>query len=211
MIGGILLRLLLPDSNVGSVVSIGRRATGLDHPKLREIQHSDFTDFGPLRDRLEDCDVAHFCLGAYTGAVPDEELGTITVDYVVAFSEALHAASPEATFCLLSGQGADQTEKSRISFSRYKGMAENALMAQGFPRVHIFRPGYIYPVTPRREPNLSYRIFRSLYPVVRHIYPNIGISSEDLAKVMCRAGMMGTPGHNSPVLENQDIRGLAAR
>jgi hypothetical protein len=39
----------------------------------------------------------------------------------------------------------------------------NALvLALGFPRTHLFRPGYIYPVTPRTEPNLSYRAFRAL-------------------------------------------------
>jgi hypothetical protein len=26
----------------------------------------------------------------------------------------------------------------------------------GFPCVYIFRPAYIYPVEPRKEPNLSY-------------------------------------------------------
>ena len=210
MIGGIVLRHALSDSNVGSVVSIGRRATGLEHPKLQEIQHADFTDFGPITDGMRNCDAAFFCLGAYTGAVSDEELRSITVDYTVAFSKALFSASPDAAFCLLSGQGADQTEKSRVSFSRYKGMAENALLAQGFPRVHLFRPGYIYPATPRDEPNLTYRIFRSAYPLVRRIYPNIGISSEDLARVIYRVGMNGTPGHSSPVLENRDIRNLAA-
>ena len=184
MIGGIVLRHALSDANVGSVVSIGRRATGLEHPKLQEIQHADFKDFGSIRDGMRNCDAA--------------------------FSEALLAASPDAAFCLLSGQGADQTEKSRVSFSRYKGMAENALLAQGFPRVHLFRPGYIYPATPRDEPNLTYRFFRSVYPLVRRIYPNIGISSEDLARVIYRVGMSGTPGHSSPVLENRDIRNLAA-
>jgi hypothetical protein len=39
--------------------------------------------------------------------------------------------------------------------SRYKGEAENALHAAGFPRLYIFRPAYIYPVEPRKEPNVS--------------------------------------------------------
>ena len=143
-----------------------------------------------------------------TGAVPDDLFRQITVDYTLALARALHKASPRAAFCFLSGQGADPTEKSRMAFARYKGAAENALLDIGFPRVHIFRPGYIYPVTPRKEPNLMYTISRFLYPLVRRIYPNIGISSEDLANAMVHAGLYGTGENENPILENKDIRAM---
>jgi uncharacterized protein YbjT (DUF2867 family) len=210
MIGSIASRLALADPQVDSVTTLGRRPVDLKDPKLRQIAHSDFSDCRPVQEQLAGMDAALFCLGAYTGAVPDPEFKAITVDYVVGFSEALHAASPSASFCLLSGQGADQSEKSRVAFARYKGMAENALLSMNFPRTHIFRPGYIYPVTPRDEPNFSYRVMRALWPLLRPVFPNAGISSEDLAKVMVKAGLDGTPGHESPILENLDIRSLAA-
>jgi uncharacterized protein YbjT (DUF2867 family) len=211
MIGGLALQYALSDPAVASVTSIGRRAVDVAHPKLRQMTHEDFSDFSPIEVELKGQDVALFCLGVYTGAVPDDRFREITVDYTVAFAKALFDASPGAAFCLLSGAGADQTEKSRISFARYKGMAENALLGLGFPQVHIFRPGYIYPVTRREEPNVTYRLTRSLYPVVRRLYPNIGIPSEDLARAMLHAGLRGIPEHSSPVLENRDIRRLAER
>jgi uncharacterized protein YbjT (DUF2867 family) len=210
MIGGLILRNALADPGVGSVLSVGRRPTGAQDPKLRELQCSDFSDFSSIEDGLTGLDVAYFCMGAYTGTVPDQEFKKITVDYTLAFARALHGGSPGAAFCLLSGQGADQSEKSRISFSRYKGMAENGLLALGFPRTHLFRPGYIYPVTPRTEPNLSYRAFRALWPALRRVYPNMGISSDGLARAMLFAGLNGTTDHDAPVLENRDIRRLAA-
>ena len=114
-------------------------------------------------------------------------------------------------FCLLSGQGADSNETSRISFARYKGMAENALVKMGFARVHLFRPGYIYPVTPRDKPILWDRVVRPIWPVVRAVVPNIGIASDDLAKAMLLAALDGPPQHTGPVLENRDIRTLVAR
>ena len=95
-----------------------------------------------------------------------------------------------------------------MAFARYKGAAETALLNMGFPRVHIFRPGYIYPVTPRREPNLMYTTTRFVYPLVRRLYPNIGISSEDLARAMVHAGLYGTGENKNPVLENRDIRSM---
>jgi uncharacterized protein YbjT (DUF2867 family) len=44
---------------------------------------------------------------------------------------------------LLSGSGADPTGRSRMAFARYKGEAETALAAAGFPRVYIFRPVHL--------------------------------------------------------------------
>jgi uncharacterized protein YbjT (DUF2867 family) len=191
------------------VTVIGRRSVAVDHPKLREVLHDDFSDFAAVADAFADHTVALFCVGAYTGAVSDEAFRRVTVDYTVAFARALHARSPGAAFCFLSGQGADPTERSRMSFARYKGAAEKALLALGFPRVHIFRPGYIYPPTPRDEPNFGYRMMRGLYPVLRSVYPNVGVPADDLARVMVEAGLNGTPGHAGPILENAAIRALA--
>jgi uncharacterized protein YbjT (DUF2867 family) len=209
MIGGCVLRICLDDPDVSMVTVVGRRSTGVTHAKLREVFHENFMDFKAVADTLKNQDVALYCLGAYTGAVPDDLFRQITVDYTLAFARSLHRASPQAAFCFLSGQGADQTEQSRIAFARYKGAAETALLNMGFPRVHIFRPGYIYPVTPRREPNLVYTITRFLYPLLRRLYPNLGISSEGLARVMVHVGLRGTGKNANSVLENRDIRALA--
>src|ERR1700719_1558043 len=155
MIGGYALRYALDDPSVGRVTAIGRRSLGVSHAKLIEILHPDFADCSALAGALSGQDATVFCLGVYTGAVTDEELRRITVDYTVEFARVLRAGSPNATFAFLSGSGADPTGRSRLSFARYKGEAENALAAAGFPRVYIFRPAYIYPVQPRREPNFS--------------------------------------------------------
>jgi hypothetical protein len=44
--------------------------------------------------------------------------------------------------------------------------------------------------------------------VIRRIYPNIGIPSEDLARAMVLAGLYGTGENENPVLENRDVRSL---
>ena len=206
MIGGLTLQFCLNDPDVARVTVIGRRTTEIEHPKLCEVLHDDFVGFASAADFFDDQDVAFYCLGAYTGAVPDDTFRRITVDYTLAFASVLYQKSPGAAFCFLSGQGADPTGKSRVAFARYKGKAENGLLATGFPRVHIFRPGYVYPVTPRREPNLMYTISRFLYPLLQRIYPNIGIPSDDLAAAMAHVGLHGNGAHGTPILENRDIR-----
>lgn len=208
MIGGSALRFCLDHPDVGRVTTIGRRSVGLKHARLREVFHDDFLDYVAVTGTFERQDVALYCLGVYTGAVPDDAFQRITVDYTEAFAKALFEKSPQAAFCFLSGQGADPSGKSRMAFARYKGAAERILLGMGFPRVHLFRPGYIYPVAPRKEPNLAYRILSVLYPFLHRVYPNIGVSSDDLAHAMVNAGLQGTGNHKDPVIENRAIRTL---
>jgi len=141
---------------------------------------------------------------------PDAELRKITVDYTIEFARVLRGSSPDAAFSFLSGSGADPTGRSRIPFARYKGEAEKALLATGFPRVCIFRPAYIYPVEPRKEPNFSYRLLRGIYPVFRVLFPNLVIRADDLARAMVEAAIRGTEERGGLVLENRDIRSMVA-
>jgi len=85
-----------------------------------------------------------------------------------------------------------QQGRSRIAFARYKGQAENALRAMAFPRVYIFRPAYIYPVEPRREPNFSYRLLRAIYPVFRLLFPQSMIPADDLARAIVDVAFLET-------------------
>jgi putative NADH-flavin reductase len=90
MVGGYALRYALENPFITSVTSIGRRSLSISHPKLKEVLHPDFADCSTLAKVLSDQDAAVFCLGAYTGAVPDAELRRITVDYTVEFVRVLH-------------------------------------------------------------------------------------------------------------------------
>lgn len=209
--GGKALTYALEHPDVASVKTIGRRATGRTHPKLTEIVHGDFGDLAPIEAQLAGTTGLVFCLGAYTGSVPDDLFRKITVDFAVEAGRAVRTASPEASYCLLSGQGADREEKARASFARYKGMAENQLLAMGFPRLHIFRAGYIYPEEPREEPNFAYTLGRALWPLFRAISPSMGIPSRQLGSAMVHAAMHGTGPHTDPTLENPDILALAKR
>jgi uncharacterized protein YbjT (DUF2867 family) len=209
MVGGYALRYTLEHPAVGRVTAIGRRSLGISHPKLREVLHKDFGDCSALTEVLSDQDGAIFCLGTYTGAISDADLRKTTVDYTVEFARVFHGSSPNAMFSFLSGNGADQTGRSRLAFARYKGEAEKALLAAGFPRVCIFRPAYIYPVEPRKEPNFTYRILRAIYPVFRVLFPNQVIPADDLARAMVDVAVSRTGQPGGLVLENRDIRQMS--
>jgi uncharacterized protein YbjT (DUF2867 family) len=95
-----------------------------------------------------------------------------------------------------------------MAFARYKGEAEKALIAAGFPRVYMFRPAYIYPVEPRKEPNLNYRLLRMIYPVFRVLFPNQVIPADDLARAMVDVAVREAAERGGVVLENRDIRAM---
>lgn len=203
MIGQLVLQQCLSSQEIQEVVALVRKASGLSHPKLKEVVHADFLHFESILPEFADVDIAYFCLGAYTGALPDARFKEVTVDYTKAFADALYSQSPNANLCFLSGQGADLTEKSKTAFARYKGMAENYLMQKGFAGLAIFRPGYIYPVEKRKEPNLAYRVFRMLYPFLKSVLgKNASITSTELAQAMFEAGIHPP---EKVILENRDI------
>jgi uncharacterized protein YbjT (DUF2867 family) len=209
MVGGYALQFALDDPAVGAVTAIGRRKLGISHPKLTEVLHPDFANCSALAPALEGQDAVVFCLGTYTGAVTDAELRTITADYTIEFARVLRKSSPNSAFSFLSGNGADPTGKSRMAFARYKGEAEKALSMAGFPYVYIFRPAYIYPIEPRKEPNFSYRLLRAIYPVFRVLFPNYVIQADDLARTMVDVAIRRAEKPETLTFENRDIRALA--
>jgi nucleoside-diphosphate-sugar epimerase len=202
MIGSLILQKCLKRDDVVKVTSITRKPLGIYHPKLIEIIHNDFLDYSKIENDLKTQDVCFYCIGVYTGQVPTEEFKKITVAYTEVFAQALKKNNEAASFCFLSGQGADSSERSRVLFAREKGIAENILLKLKFKSTHIFRPAYIYPITPRVEPNFFYRLMRILYKPLKFIYPNFSVTSEKLATTMVEVGMNG--GEN--ILENSDIR-----
>ncbi len=202
MVGNLILQRCLADDSIASVKSVVRKPTDTSHPKLQEIVIQDMMSYEGDQNLFKDIDIMFFCIGVYTGAVSAEQFRKINVDIPMAFANVLKAHSPHATFCLLSGRGADRKEKSRIQFARDKGAVENQIEAVDFGNFYTFRPGYIYPVTKRVEPNVSYRIFRSLYPVLKYMGKNTSIKSTELADAMVNVGLSGA---SESILDNRDI------
>ena len=208
MVGGYALRYALDNPAVRSVTSVGRRKLAISHSKLKEVLHQNFADCSALGEALSGQEAAVYCLGTYTGSVSEAELRVITADYTIGFARVLRGCSPNVSFSFLSGNGADPTGRSRLAFARYKGQAEKALLAAGFPRVYIFRPAYIYPVEPRREPNFSYRLLRAVYPVFRALFPNQVVRADNLGRAMVDVVLSETGESRSVILENRDIRAM---
>jgi uncharacterized protein YbjT (DUF2867 family) len=199
MIGQLIVQNCVQSQDVSSIISLVRKPSSTAHPKLKEVAVSNFKTYDKSAEEFNGVDAAFFCIGVYTGQTSDAKFKEITVDYAVNFAKALKNRSHLAKLCLLSGAGADRTEKSRASFARYKGEAENKISALDI-EFYAFRPGYIYPVTPRKEPNLMYRLMRLFYPIIR--LGGNSIKSTELASAMFNVGLAGA---HTEILENRDI------
>jgi len=66
----------------------------------------------------------------------------------------------------------------------------------------------IYPVEARKEPNLSYRLLRAIYPAFRVLFPNQVIRADDLGRAMVDIAVRGPVESEARILENRDIRAM---
>jgi uncharacterized protein YbjT (DUF2867 family) len=199
MVGSEVLHHCLGNDQFEKIISVGRRRTGINHPKLQEIEHKNFIDFSDIDKFLADVDVCYYCLGVYQNQVKKSLFWEITVDYVSALIKAFEKINPDVRFCLFSAQGADQTEKAPFLFGKAKGRAERVLLDSTLSEKHIFRPGFINPgqVTPKFMWSMA--IFKPIYKLL----PFIGIDAEKLAEVMVTIGISGS---KEQVYENSVMR-----
>lgn len=210
MIGSGVLIEALRDSNVESVVSVGRNRLSMTHDKLHELLRTDFTDYSDIRTDLTGLDACFFCLGVSAAGMSESEYSRVTYDITLAAAEALIGANPHITFCYVSGHGTDSTGQGRFMWARVKGRTENALLALT-DRSFMFRPGFIRPIRGVRSKTALYRAFYAvvgpLYPLLRRAFPDHVTTSEDLGRAMLR---VAREGYTRRILETADINVLAA-
>lgn len=202
MVGTEVLHQCLGCDQIDRVVTIGRHATGVVHPKLVEIEHQNFLDFALLEAELSDADICIYCLGVYQNQVPADTFWEITVDYLSALIDALELVNRNLTFCLFSAQGADPTEKSPFRFAKAKGRAEKKLLGSSINKKYIFRPGYIKPGRKIAQAGWTEWVAQQAYRVA----PRIGVDAADLSKVMVNIGLNG---YEQTIFSNREIRNLA--
>ena len=212
MVGRGTLLEALDHPDVTQVLSVGRRTVGIEHPKLTEIEHLDFTDFEPMADKFSNCDACLWCLGTSSAGMDEASYTRVTYDFTMAAAKALHAANPNMQFCFLSGSGADDSEQGRVMWARVKGKTENELLQLPFKAAYMFRPAYIQPLYGIRSRTRAYRVLYGLvgplFPVLQSLFPRYVTTTEKVGSAMIHVARQG---YSQPVVENDAINALAAR
>ncbi len=229
MVGEGVLHEALQFPTVERVTLLGRRASGVVHPKIREIVHEDLFDLSSIEDRLSGFDACLFCLGTTSIGKDESEYRRTTHDLTMSLAETLVKKNPSMTFCYISAMGADNSLRGGGSKSRWKGdeakglclpsnrpartmwaqvkgETENDLMKLPFKAVYSFRPGFLYPTPGMKHTQKYYKYILWMYPFLRIFVSSRVSTLAELGRAMLRVAENGYP---KTILEVTDIKAAA--
>lgn len=210
MVGSGALLECLDDPRVQSVLVIGRSSCGVQHSKITEILHQDFFNYGSLAPHFKDRDACFFCLGVSSAGMDEPKYRRLTHDLTLAAAQAMAAVNKQLTFCYVSGQGTDSSERGRMMWARVKGQTENALLRMPFKAAFMFRPGFIQPLRGVRSKSWYQVLFTVLRPFLSPLprfFPGIATTTVAVGRALIR---VAAAGHPTPILETRDINRLAS-
>lgn len=212
MVGKGVLLECLDHSEIAEVLVIGRNTIDLTHPKLKELIHTDFTNFAAVKNQLTGYDACFFCLGISAAGLNEAQYKTITYDYTLSLAKTLLELNAQLTFNYVSGVGTDTTEKGRMMWARVKGKTENDLLHLGFKQAYMFRPGIIIPLRGIKSRTASYQFmydyFMWLVKIVKALSPNSVVDTTQLGMAMINSM---SNGYSEKILTPKDILVLAQK
>jgi uncharacterized protein YbjT (DUF2867 family) len=210
MVGQGVLRECLLDPDIEVMQTVGRSATGGMNPKLREVVHANLFDYAAIEADLRGFDACFFCLGVTSAGKTEAEYTRVTYDLTLAAAQTLARFNPQMTFVYVSGTGTDSSEQGRLMWARVKGKTENAILRLPFKAAYMFRPGAIQPMHGERTKVAAYRVLyaltKPLIPVLRKLFPNQILTTEEIGRAMIQVARRGAP---KRILESADILALS--
>jgi uncharacterized protein YbjT (DUF2867 family) len=209
MVGQGVLRECLREPDVTLVRLVGRSASGVDHPKVRETVHPDLWNYSSIAPDLAGFDACFFCLGVSSAGMREPDYERITYGLTLAAAETLARLNPAMTFVYVSGAGTDSSERGSTMWARVKGRTENALLALPFKAAYMFRPGIIQPldgIQPKATAiRIVYAVMKPVLPLLRWAFPAQILTTEKIGRAMLIVARDGAP---KRILESRDINAL---
>ena len=206
MVGQGVLRECLVDAGVERVLVVGRSPTGVQHAKLHEVLHDNFTDFSKIESQLRGYDACFFCLGVSSVGMEAERYRHLTYDVTMAAANTLVRLNPGMVFTYVTGRSTDSTEQGPVRWARVKGKTENDLLKLPFKAAYMFRPAGIQPLHGVRSKTAwvqaIYVVAAPLLSYLARTAPKYMTTSEQLGRAMIKVARDGYP---KPVLESEDI------
>ena len=208
MVGRSVLNECLKDNRVEEVLVVNRRTLEVHDSKLREIIHSDFSDFSGLAEQFAGYDACFHCMGVTSIGKDEAEFSQFTYDITKSLADACYSANPDMVMTYVSGQGTDSTERGKIMWARVKGKTENYILNKGFKDAYMFR---LSALIPGRGISSGTSWYEYIYVVLRPFFPllrklNSFTTSEKIGRAMINAV---TANQELKHLENKDINALA--
>ena len=173
MVGKGVLLECIDEPKVTDVFLINRNSIYMDHPKIKELIHKDFSEFDSIADRLKGYDACFHCMGVSSAGMSEEKYTELTYGISEALAKTLHSLNPDMIMTYVSGAGTDSTEQGNSMWARVKGRTENMIFNIGFKDAYAFRPGAILPErgikSKTRLYNLAYVVLRPFFPLLKRM------------------------------------------
>ncbi|UQZ36550.1 epimerase [Paenibacillus sp. PK3_47] len=206
MVGEGVLHECLAHPEVEQVLSLGRRACGISHPKLTEILLEDLSNLSGIEERLKGYNACYFCLGTTSAGMTEAAYTQLTHGLTLNIAGVLAEHNPGMVFCYVTAAGTDRTEQGRSMWARVKGKTENSLLKLPFSRIYFFRPGFIRPTPGLIRTHRYYKAIGWMYPLMRFLIPKYVITLQEMGRAMIHV----TKRHYSKdILESRDMAVLA--
>ena len=205
LVGKELLQNLLDNKNYEKVISIVRRKTSLNHPKL-EQKIIDFDNLDEIASELE-ADDFFCCLGTTMKKAGSKEKFA-DVDYLYPVNLATIAQANNAKkYLLISAMGADK--KSIIFYNKVKGEVEEDISKKNIEAIYIFRPSLL--TGDREEERIGEKIaIRVLKPLSKLMKGPLKkykpIHAKEVASGMVNMAQKNLKGVH--IIQSEDIKAL---
>jgi len=210
MVGKGVLLECLDHPEITKVLAISRKRTGIEHPKLKELIHKDFSEFDSVSNQLKGFDACYACMGVSSAGMNEEKYTRLTYDYTLSLARELLGSDPNITFNYVSGQGTDSSEKGRSMWARVKGKTENDLLNLGFRQAFMFRPGAIIPLRNIQPSSKLYRVMinnlKWLIRLLKRMAPHSVVDTTQVGLAMINVTKKG---YDKRILNPRDIQILA--
>jgi hypothetical protein len=210
MVGAGALREALNAPEIESVLSIGRRPCGVEHPKLRELLLPDLFDLAALEGQLVGYDACIWAVGISSVGLDEAAYARVTEELTLTWARALLRLNPGLSFCYCSAGGAG----GRSMWARVRQRVEGALQAMPFRHAGAVRPGFIRPGPGIRSRTRAYQVgivlltpLFPLFPLLMRAFPFLFTTSEILGRAMLRV-VEGRA--DRFILESRDINRVGA-
>jgi nucleoside-diphosphate-sugar epimerase len=87
MVGEGVLHECLNRTEIEEVLVVSRKPSGVKHPKLKEIIHTDFFNLAALENQLNGYNTCFFCLGVSAVGLDESEYYRLTYTLTLNFAE----------------------------------------------------------------------------------------------------------------------------
>lgn len=202
MVGEGVLIECMHNEEVTSVLYVGRKPSGMQHPKLTEYMVPDFLMLKDNDATLAGYDACFYCAGITSVGMNEADYSTITYDTTLHFASVLLKLNPAMVFNFVSGAHTDASAKAM--WARVKGKTEDAVAKMQFKDHYNFRPSLMMPDKTQVHLKGFNKYLKLLYPIFNLFYT--GLSMKEIGKAMINGVKIGFP---VKTLEATDIKKLA--